>query len=88
MKRVASESLNRYDYPFTDPIAGETPSDVIDVTLRQPARRTIEELRDLPLPPFTFGIRCESQNGIHGCHCHFAGSRTNSRYRPGARMIG
>lgn len=56
MKRVASESLNRYDDPVTVPTSQETRSDAIDNPTRQPAGLTIEQLRSLPLPPFPAGF--------------------------------
>jgi hypothetical protein len=56
MKRIASESLNRYDYPFTVPATGETRSDALADPTRQPAGMTIEQLRSLPLPPLPPGI--------------------------------
>lgn len=52
MKRVASEFLNRHDYPTTVSTAEETRGGAIDDATRQPAGMTIEQLRNLPLPPF------------------------------------
>lgn len=56
MKRVASEPLNRYDYPFTVPPTEETRSDALAEPTQQPAGLTIEQLRSLPLPPFPAGF--------------------------------
>lgn len=56
MKRVASVSVIRHDYPGTAPTAEQTRSHAINEEPRQPACLTIEELRNLPLPPFPQGL--------------------------------
>jgi hypothetical protein len=56
MKRVASEPLNRNGYPVTVPTDGQARSDSLDDAAQQSAGLTVEELRNLPLPPFPPGV--------------------------------
>ena len=64
MKRVASEPLNRNGYPFTVPTNGQARSDSLDDAAQQSAGLTVEELRNLPLPPFPPGVDGFSCNEV------------------------